>query len=389
MGFLDFFRKGKVGKTTKWSEFGGYSARFVSFGSDPYSSDVVRSCVRPLADFTSKAYARCKDPQMERVLNYRPNLYMTGKDFLYKVRTMYEIRNSCFIYIQRDDKNAVTGLYPIPYQSFEAVEYNGRLYITFTFANSTVQPFTVAWDDLAVIRKDYYMSDIAGASNDAILDMLELIKTTNAGVANAVKSTANLRGIIKNTKAMLVNSDLKQQRDDFVRDYLNAANEGGVAALDATMEFTPISMSPIVATAEQLKEFREDVYRYYGVNDDIVMGRMSGEALEAFYVQKIEPFLVALSTELTSKIFQGKAIAYAQNFIVYEANRLQFASLDKKIQVFTQVVLYGGMTINEWRQACNLAPIEGGDEMIRRLDAAPVDVTESDTEEGEEDGSEE
>ncbi len=37
-----------------------------------------------------------------------------------------------------------------------------------------------------------------------------------------------------------------------------------------------------------------------------------------------------------------------------------------------QMVDRGGLTPNEWRAVLNLAPIEGGDEPIRRLDTAPI-----------------
>lgn len=87
-----------------------------------------------------------------------------------------------------------------------------------------------------------------------------------------------------------------------------------------------------------------------------------------------------LSTELTSKLYPGRT-ATNNNFVVFEANKLQFASLDKKIQMFKEVVLYGGMTTNEWRLACNMPPIEGGDERIMRLDAAPTKDREDNTNE--------
>lgn len=369
MGFLDFFRRRSIAKLQTWQELGGFRSNFRMFGADIYKSDVVRACIRPLADFSSKADVKSSKPAIARLLNERPNLYMNGVDFLKKVRTRYEIFNSCFIYIQRDDRANATGFYPVPYTKFEAVEYQNGLFICFEFA--TGDKLTVPWADLAVVRKDYNKSDIAGDDNDAILSMLELLNTTSQGVANAVKATANLRGIIKSTKAMLSDEDVKKQKDRFVKDYLNLENEGGIASLDATQEFTPINMSPTVANADQLREFRESVQRYFGVNDKIITSDMTPEEIEAFYVLKIEPFLIALSTELTSKVFSDKERGFG-NFIIYESNKLQYASLDKKIAVFNSVVLYGGMTINEWRAACNMAPIEGGDELIRRLDADTV-----------------
>lgn len=381
MSFLDIFRPLKKSTVQKWKELGTYQATFSVFSGDVYSSHIVRSCIRPLAEFSSKASAKCTDESLERLLNNRPNLYMNGRDFISKVRTLTEINNTCFIYIQRNDRAKVVGFYPVPFSYFEAIEYMNGLFIKFYFNGDATREMTLPWEDLAVIRKDYNKSDIAGDDNYAIVNTLELMQTANEGLSNAIKSTANLRGILKSTKAMLAPEAIKQQKDDFVRDYLSLENEGGIASLDATQDFTPISMSPLTATYEQKKDVREDIYRYFGVNDDIVMAKLTPDQIESFYEIKIEPFLVQLSTELTSKVFAGKALAYEQNYIVFEANKLQFASLDKKISVFKEVVLYGGMTINEWRLGCNMSPLEDGDTPIRRLDAAPVDESEENLEE--------
>lgn len=376
MGFLDFFKTRVVQRLSKWSELGRYNSTFSSFGADVYKSEIVRSCVRPLADFTSKAECRSKDKQIEDIINIRPNMYMSGRDFLAKVRTRYELYNNCFIYIQRDDRGRLTGLYPVPYNAMEALEYNNGLFIRFRFSGDNKE-LVLPWDDLAVMRKDYNESDIAGDPNSAILNTLELLKTTDQGLSNAIKATANLRGILKSTKAMLAPEAIKEQKERFVKDYLSLNNEGGIASLDSTQEFTPISMSPTVASWEQRKELREDIYRYFGVNDKITMSDMTSDDIEVFYETKIEPFLVRLSAELTSKIFTDRERAFGA-YVVYEANKLQFASLNKKIAVFKEVVLNSGMTVNEWRKACNMEPVDGGDELIRRLDVAPVDnVTES------------
>jgi len=379
MGFLDIFRPLRKKSLQTWQELGQFNSVFNTFGGDLYSSETVRSCIRPLAEFSSKAEARCSDVQIERILNKRPNIYMNGKDFLYKVRVRLEVYNNCFIYIERDDRGRAKGFYPVPYSYFEALEYANGLFIRFNFSNGA-HPLVLPWDDLAVVRKDYNKSDFAGDSNNAIIDTLNLLRTTNEGMSNAIKSTANLRGILKSTKAMLSPVDVKKQKDDFVRDYLNLENEGGIASLDSTQEFTPITMSPVMASYEQMKEIREDIYRYFGVNDDIVMCNLSGDKLETFYEMRIEPFLVALSTELTSKVYSGKASAY-DNYIVFEANKLQFASLDKKIQMYKEVVLYGGMTINEWRKGCNMPPLEDGDERIMRLDATTINAKEENEDE--------
>jgi len=389
MSFLEFFKPLKKSTVQRWKELGTYQSVFNVFGDDIYKSGIVRACIRPLAEFSSKAEAKCKDKNIEKILNYRPNIYMSGRDFVYKVRTMLELNNNVFIYIERDERGKVIGFYPVPSIYFEAEEYMNGLYIKFTFSGEAARTLTLPWDDLAILRKDYCRSDIAGEDNSAVLRTLELLNTSEQGITNAIKATANLRGILKSTKAMLAPEAIREQKNQFVKDYLSLENEGGIASLDATQEFTPISMSPLTASYEQLKEFREDIYRYFGVNDKVVMSDMKPEEIEAFYEMKIEPFLVKLSTELTSKVYSNKAMSY-ENFIVYEANKLQFASLDKKIQMFKEVVLYGGITTNEWRLACNMAPIEGGDERIMRLDASTVNDKSDSNQEGENiNGSEE
>lgn len=391
MGFFDLFRKLRVKQTTStWNEFGTYRAQFTSFGNNIYSTSIVRTCIRPLADLTSKADIKCSDKQIERMLNSRPNMYMNGREFLKKIRTMYEIRNNVFIYIMRDDRGKVTGLYPIPYQNSEALDNNGRLFIKFTFPNPAREPLVVAWDDLAVLRKDYYLSDVFGDDNAPIIQNLELVNTTNQGLANAIKATANLRGILKNTKAMLADDAVKERQQQFIKDYMNLENEGGIAALDATQEFTPIQMSPIVTTYTQMKEIRETIYKFYGVNDRILMGTCSPEELEAFCEAKIMPFLVDLAQELESKIFQGKALAYDVNWVSIQLNKLQFASVSTKLAM-THLVDRGALTPNEWRALFDLEPIEDGDKPIRRLDTDSVahqEGKDGDTEEGEENGKE-
>lgn len=180
---------------------------------------------------------------------------------------------------------------------------------------------------------------------------------------------------------MLNPEDIKKQKDIFVRDYLNLGNAGGIASLDASQEFTPIEMKPTVTGWETLEAFRKDVQRYYGVSDAIIHSDYTEEQMEAFYDARIEPFLVALSLELTRKIFTERERGY-DNQIVYESNRIQYASTKTKLSL-VQMVDRGAMTPNEWRSIFNLAPVEGGDVPIRRLDTAEV-VTTNETTKNEE-----
>lgn len=375
MSILDIFRPLKKSTVQKWQELGTYQSSFSIFGDDPFKSSVVRSCIRPLADLSAKAEGKCEDIQIEKILR-KPNMYMSGHGMLLKVRTKLELLNTAFIYIQRDDKGKLEGLYPVPYSYFEALEYNNGLFIKFYFSGDATRTLILPWDDLAVVRKDYNNSDIAGDDNSSIIRTLQMMTTVDEGLSNSIKATANLRGILKSTKAMLAPEAIKAQKDQFVKDYMTLENSGGIASLDATQEFTPITMNPSTATAEQRKDIREDIYRYFGVNDSIIMGKIETEEFENFYKMRIAPFLHQLSEELTNKVFSGKSLAYAKNKIVFLADQGQFMTMAQKLDFFNKVVLYGGATINEFRQLMMMPPIEGGDTPIRRLDADFINTDE-------------
>lgn len=370
-GILSLFKGAKKDQTQTYSTFkelNSFTAYFGMFGGDIYQSDDVRACVRALSEHTSKANPRCTDSRIERLLSVNPNQYMNGKDMLAKLRNVLEIKNTAFLYIERDPLNRVIGFYPVPYASAQAVEYNNGLFIQFLFTGTATNQLTLPWEDLAVLRKDYLNSDIFGESNGPLLNSLNIINTLDEGAANAVKSTANLRGILKSTKAMLSPEDVKKQKDQFVKDYMNLDNSGGIASLDATQEFKEINMKPSTATAEEKKAYTDRVYKYFGVNENILSSKYTESEYDAFYESRIEPFLVALSLELTRKIFSDREQSF-NNKVWYESNRLQYASARTKIAMVS-LVDRGLMTPNEYRELFNMAPYEGGDEFILRLDTA-------------------
>jgi HK97 family phage portal protein len=344
--------------TQSWKEVGGYTANFFGFGKDIYANDVVRSCIRSLAEHTSKANVRVRgDKRLEKLIQLRPNIYMNGKDFLYKVRTLLEINNIVFIYIMRDDRGRCSGLYPMPKcDQMDAVEdMSGGLYIRFAYPNTVL---THSWDDLAVLRKDYNTGDIFSDDNSALLESLDLLTTTNQGMANAIKSTANLRGILKSTKAMLSEEDVKKNKDRFVQDYMNLTNTSGIVSLDATQEFKELNIQPAIANYKSVEELRLNIYRYFGVNENIITSQAKSDEWQAFYEGKIEGFLIALSLELTYKIF-----GFGEREVMFEANRMAYLSVDEKL-AFVQMVDRRAMTPNEWRQILNLSPLEGGDVLM-------------------------
>lgn len=80
-----------------------------------------------------------------------------------------------------------------------------------------------------------------------------------------------------------------------------------------------------------------------------------------------------MSQEFTEKIFtrgeQGTG-----NEIIFETNRLAYASNTTKISLLRDLAPLGLFSINEGREVFNLAPVEGGDERIKTLNVVNADI---------------
>lgn len=376
------FNKKAQSKTyTVLNELGTFKSIFGIFGNDLYASEDVRTCIRALSEHTSKANPRSTDKSIERTLSIRPNVYMNGKDMLSKLRNYLEIKNTAFLFIQRGENGKPIGFYPVPYSQFQPMTIGEGsekdLFIQFFFNGSQTNSYVLPWDDLVVLRKDYVYSDIAGESNEPIFGTLEVVNTLDEGIQNAVKSTANLRGILKSTKAMLSKEDRKKQRDAFLEDYMSLDNSSGIGSLDATQEFKEINLKPTTASAEDQNMYRDRIYKFYGVSEKIIKSDYSESEYDAFYESRIEPFLVALSLELTYKCFTPREISFGAE-IWYDSNRLQFASAKTKISMVA-LVDRGLMTPNEYRMIWNLPRYDGGDEFVLRLDTSKTGDTNNDS----------
>ena len=356
----------------------GYMPVFTPWSNRPYEADIVRSAVDAIARNAAKLKAKHirrqnndivpVGGQIERLLTIRPNPNMNAYDFLYRLTTTLLIDNNAFAYPQWDGFNLIA-VWPINCLMAEFLEdANRAIYVRFYFADG--QPVVLPYADIIHLRRHYYDNDILGDTNQPINATLSAVHTTNEGLAEAVKVSAHLRGIIK-YQGLLKEEDIKKNRDRFVAEYMTVQNMGGIAALDGKAEYQELKNDPKMVNAAQMKELRDAVYRYFGVNERIVSGDYDEDQWNAFYESTIEPIAVQMSLEFTSKLFTERERGHG-NEIVFESNRLQYASVQTKLALL-QMVDRGALTPNEWREAFNLAPVEGGDKPIRRLDTRPTD----------------
>jgi len=279
---------------------------------------------------------------------------MSAYDMIYKtVSQLYE-NNNAFILIQRDNGGSITGFFPINASTVEFLEHGSDIYVQFTFFRG--QKVTVHYDDIVHLRRHFNKHDMYGDSNDALLNTLQLSSDVNQGISNAIKSSHRLKGLLKITGS-LKPEDLKKQKDEFVKDYMNINNMGGVGALDSKAEYIPLQSDPKMPEAEQMEVVEGKIFKYFNICKEIIINNYDETQWNAFYEGVIEPIAIQLSLEMTAKCFTERERGFG-NKIIYESNRLNYASNQTKTTMCKELVSLGIFSINEARELFNLSPLD-------------------------------
>lgn len=351
-----------------------YDAQFTTLSGDTYDSKCARQCIDRIATHTAKLIPKhikgTVSNNIKGDINYllsvQPNPLMDTYNFIYKTTSILENDNNAFVYIARDDEDFITGFYPVlalNYYLFE--DEAGNIFLKFKFING--QEYFLLYTDLIHLRKFYNKHDIFGTNNKVLQTDLNTAHTANEGISNAIKTTANLKGILK-YNAVLKQKDIEESKNAFVKDFLSLENESGIAAIDSKAEFQEINMKPITLDSEQLKQVNYNIFDYYGISENIIRNDYTFEQWNAFYEGVIEPLAMQFSNVFTIKIFNKQSIKKGHQ-IVFTANRLQYASLSDKTNLLKVVIPAGVIKTDEIREILDLVPLGGkeGEKIIQSL----------------------
>lgn len=374
--FERLFKKTKQPAKTERAELlSNSTAIFSPWSGDAYSNDIYRAAVDAIARNAAKLKGShiirypdrneiAKNSKINRLLQVQPNPYMSAFDMLYKMVTHYFLYNNAFAYLQKDEKGQVIGIYPLRALHVDFLaDPNNELYCKFLFANS--REVILPYVDIIHLRRNFNNNDLLGDPNTALAPALELAHTQNEGYINAIKSSANIRGILKFTQIMAPEK-LKEEKERFITDYLNIANNGGVVATDQKMEYQPIELKPATIDDKQIQAIKTKIYDYLGVSEAIVNSSYTEDQWAAFYESTLEPIAVQMSLEFTRKIFNEREQAFG-NSIIFESGRLQFSSNATKVNLIAQLMPYGLLTINQALEILNLPGVEDGDKRLQTL----------------------
>lgn len=301
-----------------------------------------------------------RNDYLARMLRLRWSPELSVYDALYKMAAkLVEESNSFAAIFYSADYSRIERIVPIDVNGFKIFEEEGVVFVRFTWRFDG-KSYTMPYGQMIHLRARFDKKRFIGSEpGQEIKNTLELIDASGQAIRNIVKNSANLKGYLKYNN--FADDDLiKEKVREFQEAYMSAENDGGIAGLDSTMEFKEITQRAPTIPTLQINFLRENIYRYYGVNENILMSKFSESEWNAFYESVIEPIALQLSLEFTFKLLSDRERGWG-NKIIFSSNRLQYATLQTRSTIGKDMLDRGAITINEYRELLYYEPLEDGD----------------------------
>ena len=342
----------------------GYRPVFHSWSGELYESELVRAAIDARARHVSKLDITVQGtakPALQNQLKLGPNQFQSWSQMLYRLSTILDMTNTAIIVPIIDKDGTTTGIMPVVYKECKVVEFKGEPWIRLKFYND--ETVAIELRRVGIMTRYQYKNDLFGESNKALKPTMDLLNIQNQGIEEGVKSAASYR-FMATLNNFANEADLAKERERFTEN--NLRKGGGVLLWPNTYkDIKQIETKPFVADTDQIKLINENVYNYFGVNEDILQNKAIGDSWSAFYEGAIEPFSIQLSEVLTRMLFSQRERELG-TYIMATSNRLQYMSNKDKLEVSAQLLDRGLLTLNEAREIWQLPEVEGGDVRIIR-----------------------
>lgn len=346
---------------TVFTELNGYRPVFKSWGGEIYENEMVRSAIDARARHISKLkpiiYGSAR-PALQNKMKHAPNEWQTWSQFLYRVSTILDVKNTAFIVPVYDADLTVTGYYPVLPERCEIVEYRKEPWLIYKFSDGSKAADKLSL--VAVLTKHQYKHDFFGDTNTALDETMKLIDINRQGVEAAVQNSASY-SFMAQADNFTDPDDLELERQRFSAKNLSRdADDGGLLLFPATYKnIQQIKYTPYTVNPEEAEQIKNNVSRYFGVNDDVMMNKATGDQLDAFFNGAVEPFAIQFSEAMTRAMFTLRERSNGAEFVA-SANRLQYMSTTAKVQMAKELGDRGAILIDEIRDLFNYPPLPDG-----------------------------
>lgn len=359
MGLFDnIFKKQTQEKVLgQWfGTFDAYTPMFTSYEGGIYEMALTRAAINVFATHCGKLKPEIVGsaaPQLKWALEFQPNPYHDTYKFLYRLATIFKVHNTAFIApLFGDDGETVTGYYPLLPTQCEIVQNTaGVPFLRYTFNDG--KQGSIELSKAGILTQFQYKSDFFGESNKAFDGVMQLINAQNQAIVEGAKNSAAVRFIVR-TGTVIKDEMLAEERKKFVKANFTAENNGGAIFVDGKyVDVKQIESKPYLISSAQMQAIKENVFDYFGINDDILHNNYVPDKWAAYYEGAIEPFALQLGLTMTNMTFSGREKT-RKNQIFFSSNRLQIETTGAKLSFVTQMIDRGMLTPNEGREVFNL-----------------------------------
>jgi len=352
----------------------GYAPVFTNASENLYEVDLIRGAIHSFASFCSKLKPEVHGEKLKRFnkqWQYKINPFQSTSQFIYRLATIFAVKNTAFIVPIEDAGGKPVGFYPLNPTMCEIIESEGVIYLRYTFGNG--RRAVVEFDRVGILTQHQYEDEFFGTDNrDALKPTLQLIHTQNLGIISGVKNSATIRFLAK-IGNIIKAEDIKKERDRFTEENLSEDNQSGMIIYDNKFaDVKQVDSKPFTVNALQMGHIRDNVYSYFGTNESIVQNKYGEDEWNAYFEGKIAPFALQLSLVMSNMVFTLDDIE-RDNAIYFTSNRLQYASNTTKLQISQTMFDRGLLTRNQVMDIWSLPHVEGGDLFYIRKEYAKLE----------------
>lgn len=349
---------------------------FTSAVADPLAISTVYRCVRLLSESVANLplrYMKLKggifvDDRQSRLhylLSVQPNELYSAFDFWAQAVQQMLLTGNAYIVPQYSPSLEVDRLVLCQPGTVSHDTIN-RTYTVMDMTNRLSGTFA---EDEVVHLKNLTIDGQQGFSTLTFARLTTQIAATGDNeTLNRFANGGNVRGIVGNDTSVRGFGDY--QDDELAKtatDLDQSFSEGKkIVSLPGQVKFNQLSLS---STDMQFLESRKftvrELCRFFGVHPSFVFDDTSNNyksaemANVAFLSNTLNPLLRKIESELHRKLIEPSLCC--ERRFEFDRRSLYACDLASRVQYQTQTIAAGIYTVNDWRRAENMPPVEGGD----------------------------
>lgn len=339
--------------------------------ADTLSLSAVYAAVSLISNSIAQIPIHIRDTETGTILNHPINLAL-NHGLITKFQLMRGIVGDMLLhgdglaYIERATDGTPTSLIYCPHGSYNIFynQHSHQLYYQLPdITKKKVEPINVIH-----IYKDSKDGVKGRSLNDIAADTLALTNAAESAAKDYYESGCNVDAVLKSSRPLT-----NEQRTDIKTQWMSARSQNGgrgtnIAVLGSDLDYTPIGTTASEAQLLETRAFNiDEIARYFNISPQLLgdldhtqYGSLEQAQLD-FVMHCLHPYIAMIEDEFNRKLLKPSE---SNLHIDLDENHLMKADKAATATYLSTLTNAGIMSINEARHMIELAPVDGGDDLI-------------------------